>query len=81
MPRYNNPRAAAGYTKLAWIDRGAFLPSGEYYDAQKQLVRVFTADEVRDVNDAHRRSPPMKNVKSGHRTEVVFRGCWRRPDG
>lgn len=70
------PKGRAGFTrKLAWIDRATFLPlKEEYYDAQQQLVRVFTADEVRDVDGVPtvvRRT--MKNVKSGHRTEVVFR--------
>jgi outer membrane lipoprotein-sorting protein len=72
----STPKGRAGFTrKLAWIDRETFLPlKEEYYDAQKQLVRVFTADEVRDVDGLPtvvRRT--MKNVKSGHRTEVVFR--------
>ncbi|MDO8539685.1 MAG: outer membrane lipoprotein-sorting protein [Opitutaceae bacterium] len=70
------PKGRAGFTrKLAWIDRTTFLPlKEEYYDAQKQLSRVFTADEVRDADGVPtvvKRT--MKNVKSGHRTEVVFR--------
>jgi outer membrane lipoprotein-sorting protein len=70
------PKGRAGFTrKLAWIDRATFLPrKEEYYDAQKQLVRVFTADEVREVDGVPtvvKRT--MKNVKSGHHTEVVFR--------
>jgi outer membrane lipoprotein-sorting protein len=70
------PKGRAGFTrKLAWIDRTTFLPlKEEYYDAQKQLSRVFTADEMRNVDGVPtvvRRT--MKNVKSGHHTEVVFR--------
>jgi outer membrane lipoprotein-sorting protein len=70
------PTGRAGFTrKLAWIDRATFLPlKEEYYDAQKELSRVFTADEVREVDGVPtvvRRT--MKNVKSGHRTDVVFR--------
>ena len=72
----SDPKGRAGFTRrVAWIDRDTFLPlKEEYYDAQKQLSRVFTADEVRDVDGVPtvvRRT--MKNVKSGHRTEVVFR--------
>lgn len=70
------PKSRAGFTrKLAWIDRANFLPlKEEYYDAQQALAKVFKADEVRDeggVPTAIRRT--MKNVKSGHRTEVVFK--------
>jgi outer membrane lipoprotein-sorting protein len=70
------PKSRASFTrKLAWMDGTSFLPlKEEYYDAQKELFKVFTADEVRDVD----RVPTitkrtMKNVKSGHRTEVVFK--------
>ena len=70
------PKSRAGFTrKLAWIDRTNFLPrKEEYYDAQQELFKVFTADEVRDedgVPTVTKRT--MKNVKSGHRTEVVFK--------
>ncbi|MBI2498002.1 MAG: outer membrane lipoprotein-sorting protein [Opitutae bacterium] len=70
------PKVRAGFTrKLAWIDRATFLPlKEEYYDAQKQLARVFTADEVREVDGlptAVKRT--IKNVKSGHHTAVEFR--------
>jgi hypothetical protein len=69
------PKGRAGFRrKLAWIDQTSFLPlREEYYDAQGQLFKVFTADEVRSVDGvptAVRRT--MNNVKSGHRTEVVF---------
>jgi len=77
------PKTAAEYTKkLAWIDAKTFLPrKEEYYDAQNELARLFTADAVEDVavggGDAKRTVPTitrrtMKNVKSGHRTEVRF---------
>ncbi|MBI4622684.1 MAG: outer membrane lipoprotein-sorting protein [Verrucomicrobia bacterium] len=70
------PKTRASFTrKLAWIDRANFLPlKEEYFDAQQALFRVFTADEVRDADGlptVTRRT--MKNVKSGHRTEVVFK--------
>jgi len=70
------PKNRAGFTrKLAWIDRTTFLPlKEEYYDAQQQLARVFSADEVREVDGIPtivKRT--MKNVKSGHHTAVEFR--------
>ncbi len=70
------PKGRAGFTrKLAWIDRATFLPlKEEYYDAQQQLARVFTADEVREVDGIStivKRT--MKNEKSGHHTAVEFR--------
>ncbi|MCX6943679.1 MAG: outer membrane lipoprotein-sorting protein [Opitutales bacterium] len=70
------PKSHASFTrKLAWIDRTNFLPlKEEYYDAQQALFKVFTADEVRDedgVPTVTKRT--MKNVKSGHRTEVIFK--------
>jgi outer membrane lipoprotein-sorting protein len=74
----STPRAPADFSKkLSWIDKASFLPlKEEYYDAQTQLTRVFTADKIDSVpgKSAYptvtRRT--MKNVQTGHRTEVVF---------
>jgi hypothetical protein len=77
------PKGATEHTKeLAWIDKKTFLPlKEEYYDAQNELARLFTADTITDVaagKDATKEAYPtvtkrtMKNVKSGHRTEVRF---------
>jgi outer membrane lipoprotein-sorting protein len=73
------PKGAADYTKkLAWIDKNSFLPlKEEYYDAQSQLARVFTADKIDSIAAAGKSyqtvtKRTMKNVKSGHRTEVTF---------
>ena len=68
-------KTAAEYArKLAWIDAATFLPlKEEYYDRRGELYKVFTADEVQKVGGLWtimRRT--MKNVKSGHRTEVAF---------
>lgn len=61
--------------KFSWIDKGNFLPlREEYYDKRGELYKVFTADEVKDVQGfpvISKRS--MKEVKSGHRTEVEYR--------
>lgn len=78
------PKAAMDYTKkLAWIDKVTFLPlKEEYYDAQNQLARLFTADRIENVGaEGGRKHYPtvtkrtMKNVKSGHRTEVTLAGA------
>ena len=77
------PREAAVYTRrLSWIDTATFLPlKEEYYDAQHALWRVLTADRIADIvvgEGAQRRTYPtvmqrtMRNVKTGHRTEVTF---------
>ncbi|MCP4408544.1 MAG: outer membrane lipoprotein-sorting protein [Gammaproteobacteria bacterium] len=71
----SHPKARADYARrLSWIDRQRSLPlKEEYYDARGELMRTFTADEVREV-DGHwtttRRS--MRDARSGHRTEVVY---------
>ncbi len=66
--------------KLSWIDKASWLPlKEEYYDAQNQLARVFTADKVEAIGAGGKTYPTvakrtMKNVQSGHRTEVLFEG-------
>ena len=68
-------QAAAEYSrKVAWIDKATWLPvEEEYYDVRGELFKVFTADEIRDVGGhATIAKRTMKNVKTGHRTEVVF---------
>ncbi len=69
------PKSRASFTrKVAWIDRASFLPlKEEYYDPQKELFKIFTADEVRETDSVPTITKrTMKNVKSGHRTEVIF---------
>lgn len=77
------PKTPAEYTrKLSWIDERTFLPrKEEYYDAQNQVARVFTADEIQNVAaDQHGTKiaipsvvkRTMKNVQSGHRTVVTY---------
>ncbi len=69
-----DPGGAEFSRKLSWIDKATGLPlKEEYHDRRGELVRVFTADEVKAVQGfwtATRRT--MKNVQSGHRTEVTF---------
>ena len=77
------PKEPIDYVKrISWIDKGTFLPlKEEYYDVQKELTRVFTADKIDEVAGAEgkeRKTFPtvtkrtMKNLKTGHRTEVTF---------
>lgn len=71
----SNPKAASAFSrKVSWIDKTSFLPvKEEYYDVQNDLSRVFTADEVKEIKGhptVVRRT--MKNLKTGHYTEVVF---------
>jgi hypothetical protein len=77
----STPKAAADFSrKLSWIDKTSWLPlKEEYYDAQNQLARAFTADKVEAIGAGGKAYPTvvkrtMKNVQSGHRTEVVFQG-------
>jgi hypothetical protein len=75
------PKVPMDYTKkLAWIDKKTFLPlKEEYYDAQVQLARLFAADRIDTIAaEGGRKSyqtvtkRTMRNIKSGHRTEVTF---------
>jgi outer membrane lipoprotein-sorting protein len=78
------PKEPTEYIKrLSWIDKKTFLPlKEEYYDAQNELYRIFTADKIEDIKVGagtddnvfptviHR---TMKNLKTGHRTEVAYK--------
>ena len=77
----SRPKTPTDYTRrLSWIDKTNFLPlKEEYYDAQKELFRIFTADEIVMVSTESgegdrptviRRT--MNNVKTGHRTEARY---------
>ena len=71
------PKELLEYTKrVSWIDESNFLPlKEEFYDKQGELYRQFEAFEIKDINGiptAARRV--MKNVKTGHLTEVTFQG-------
>lgn len=60
--------------KLSWIDKERWLPLKEEYQSKKgEIQKVFTADEVKEVSGfwtVTKRT--MKNMESGHRTEVTF---------
>lgn len=78
------PKEPTEYTeRLSWIDKETFLPlKEEYHDAQNELFRVFTADKIEEIKSGggeEEKSLPtvtkrtMKNVKTGHRTEVIYK--------
>jgi len=60
--------------KVTWVDKANFLPlKEEQYDKKGARYKLFTADEVADVQSIPtvvKRS--MKNLQSGHRTEVAY---------
>jgi hypothetical protein len=60
--------------KLSWIDKTTWLPlKEEYYDRRGELARVFTAEELREVQGFWTVTKRvMKNVQTGHWTEAVF---------
>ena len=77
------PKETIDYVKrISWIDKATFLSlKEEYYDLQNELARLFTADDVKEVPAGESSGGPtvpmvirrtMKNVKSGHLTQVTF---------
>ncbi len=60
--------------KLSWVDKATWLPlKEEYYDRRGDLARVFTAEELKEVQGYWTiMKRVMRNVQSGHWTEVVF---------
>lgn len=69
-----NPKSADYSYQLSWINKASFVPvKEEYYDRRGELYKVFSADEVRQVQGFWtiiKRT--MRNTQSGHRTEVMF---------
>ncbi|MBI2219118.1 MAG: outer membrane lipoprotein-sorting protein [Candidatus Rokubacteria bacterium] len=62
--------------KLSWIDTATWLPlKEEYYDRRGELSRVFTAEELKEVQGFWTVvKRVVKNVQTGHRTEAVLDG-------
>lgn len=60
--------------KLSWIDKATWLPlKEEYYDHRGELARIFTAEELREVQGFWTIvKRVMKNVQTGHGTEAVL---------
>jgi len=60
--------------KLSWVDKTNFLPlKEEYYDVRKELYKVFTAEEVKDMGGIPTVTKrKMENVKNKHQTLVIY---------
>jgi len=60
--------------KLSWIDKATWLPlKEEYYDRRGELARVFTAEELKEIQGTWTVTKRMmKNVQTGHWSEAVF---------
>ncbi|OGA51588.1 MAG: hypothetical protein A3G24_00180 [Betaproteobacteria bacterium RIFCSPLOWO2_12_FULL_62_13] len=72
----SKPKAAADSSRrVSWIDAERWLPlKEEYFDARNEPSRTFTADKVEQKGKYWTvTARGMKNLQSGHRTEVVFR--------
>jgi outer membrane lipoprotein-sorting protein len=78
----STPKEPLDYVRrVAWIDKATYLPlKEEYYDLQNEPARVFTADKIDNVSSVGGSGAiptvlkrTMRNVKSGHRTEVTFK--------
>lgn len=69
-----DPGSADFSRKLSWIDKATWLPlKEEYYDRRDDLARVFTAEELKEVQGFWTiMKRVMKNAQSGHWTEIVF---------
>jgi len=61
--------------KLSWVDKNSSLPlKEEYYDKRGELYKVFTAEEIKDIQGFPVITMrTMKDMKTGHRTEVEFK--------
>jgi outer membrane lipoprotein-sorting protein len=71
----SRPKSAADYSRrLTWIDSERWLPlKEEYLDARNEPFRTFTADKVEQAGKYWTvTARSMKNLQSGHRTEVVY---------
>ncbi|MFQ5599415.1 MAG: outer membrane lipoprotein-sorting protein [Candidatus Krumholzibacteriia bacterium] len=71
----STPRASADYVRrVSWIDKERWVPlREEYFDVRGEEVRVFTANEVEEIDGywtVTKRT--MANIQTGHRTEVTF---------
>lgn len=70
----STPKAAEYARRISWIDRERWLPlKEEYQDGRGGVMRVFTADKVEQTGQYWTvTARSMKNLQSGHRTEVLF---------
>jgi outer membrane lipoprotein-sorting protein len=72
----SRPKAAVDYSRrLSWVDRERWLPlKEEYFDARNEPLRTFTAEKIEQTGKYWSVTMrAMKNLQSGHHTEVFFR--------
>jgi outer membrane lipoprotein-sorting protein len=72
----SKPKTPGDYSRrLSWIDQERWLPlKEEYFDARNEPLRTYTAEKVEKIGEQWSVTVrTMKNLQSGHRTEVVFR--------
>jgi outer membrane lipoprotein-sorting protein len=72
----SKPKTVIDYSRrLSWIDSERWLPlKEEYFDARNEPLRTFTADKVEPTGKQWTiMARSMKNLQSGHRTEVIYR--------
>ncbi len=72
----SKPKMPGDYSRrVSWIDRQRWLPlKEEYFDARNEPLRTFTADTVEQISGLWAvTARTMKNLQSGHRTEVQLR--------
>jgi outer membrane lipoprotein-sorting protein len=72
----SKPKMPGDYwRRVSWIDRERWLPiKEEYFDARDQPLRAYTAEKVERIGGQWAvTARTMRNLQSGHRTEVVFR--------
>ncbi len=69
-----DPKSADYSYRLSWIDKSNFLPlKEEYYDIRKELYKIFSAEEVKDVGGFPTVTKrKMENVKNKHQTLVTY---------
>jgi hypothetical protein len=60
--------------KISWISRDNYLPiKEEYYDKKDRLVKVFTAEDIIDVDGIMIPTKrTMEDLKKNHKTVVIF---------
>jgi outer membrane lipoprotein-sorting protein len=70
------PKKKMEYAKqIIWIDKKSYLPlKEEYYDHQDKLVRIFSADKIEEKPFFTITKRTMKNMQTGHSTEVTYTG-------
>lgn len=72
----SKPKTPSDYSRrVSWIDQERWLPlKEEYFDGRDQPLRTYTAEKVGQIDGQWTATArTMKNLQSGHRTEVVFR--------